>query len=76
MIDTLWVDVGYLLEGAVGSDENIVYDASGFVEIYRYHFNNTFHITLGINNMSRQRIDRTRPISNHSQQKFSYLYSS
>ena len=29
MINTLWVDVGYLLEGVVCFDENIVYDVRG-----------------------------------------------
>ena len=71
MIDTLWVDVGYLLRGAVCSEESIVYDARGSGEIYRYHFRNTFHITLDINNTSSQRIDRTIPISRHSQGEFS-----
>jgi hypothetical protein len=52
------------------SNENIVYDARGSGEIYRYCFNDTCHITLGINNTSSQRIDRTRPISSHSQSEF------
>jgi hypothetical protein len=51
MIDTLWANVGYLLEGAVCSDENIVYDARGSREIYRYGFNDGCHITLNINLM-------------------------
>ena len=76
MIDTLWVDVGYCRGGAVCSDENIVYDARGFGDIYRYHFSDTFHITQGINNMSSQRIDRKRPISCHSQSEFPYFNSS
>jgi hypothetical protein len=46
MIDSLWVDAWHLLRGAVCSDENIVYDAMGFGDIDRYHFNNGFHIAL------------------------------
>ena len=76
MIDTLWVDARYLLGGVVCFDENIVYNARGSKEIYRYRFNDTFHITLDINCMRSQRTNRTRTISSHSQNKFTCLYSS
>jgi hypothetical protein len=51
MIDTLWVDVGYLLGGALCSDENIVYDARRSGDIDRYGFSDGFHITLSIDLM-------------------------
>jgi hypothetical protein len=48
MIDTLWVDGWHFLGGVLCSDENIVYDARGSGDIYRYHFNNSRHIPLSI----------------------------
>jgi hypothetical protein len=75
MIDSLWVDAWHLLGGAVCSNENIVYDAKGYGEIYSYHFSDTCHITLDINSTSSQMNDRESPISSHSQGEFSIFDS-
>jgi len=63
-------------EGVVHSNENILQDTRHSGDINWDCFNDTLLITLSINYVRSHGINRTRPISSHSQHEFSYLYSS
>jgi hypothetical protein len=75
MIDSLWVDAWHRFGGAVCSDENIVYDARVSGDVDRYSFSDSHHISLSINFLCSQEVNRTRLISRHGDSELSYLDS-
>jgi hypothetical protein len=65
-----------LLGGEIHSNEEIIHNTRSSRDIYRYNFDDIFHITLNIKCVRSQRISRTRSVSSHSQHEFTCLYSS